>query len=344
MKKIGIVGHYGGGNEFLDGQTVKTKIITKQLIEHYGKEQIQRIDTYGGKTKIVNKIISVVGLLRVCDSVIILPAQNSVRVFAPVIVTANRVCKRKLHYIVIGGWIPEFVSKRKWLLKCLKKFDYIYVETSTMKRKMEEIGLNNVVVLPNCKDLKIIAENELSCSNRKPFKLCTFSRVMKEKGIEEAVKAVERINKQQDETLFSLDIYGQIDTNQCEWFKELEKEFPEYICYKGVVPFEKSTDILKNYTALLFPTYYEGEGFAGTLIDAMAAGVPVIASDWRYNAEIVKDYETGLIIKAGESIEEKLSWILSNKEQWDIMKKKSLKEIKRYLPENALKKLFLCLE
>ncbi|MFR3494185.1 MAG: glycosyltransferase [Blautia sp.] len=56
---------------------------------------------------------------------------------------------------------------------------------------------------------------------------------------------------------------------------------PQYIRYKGMVPFNQSTEVLKNYDALLFPTYYEGEGFAGTIIDAFAAGLPVIASDWK---------------------------------------------------------------
>ena len=73
-----------------------------------------------------------------------------------------------------------------------------------------------------------------------------------------------------------------MDSVQTEWFNELKSTFPSYIKYGGLVPFDKSVEVLKNYFALLFPTYYEGEGFAGTLLDAMAAGVPVVASDWRY--------------------------------------------------------------
>ena len=88
----------------------------------------------------------------------------------------------------------------------------------------------------------------------KPFKLCTFSRVMKEKGIEDAVNAVEEINKKYDETIFTLDIYGQIDTMQTEWFESLQSRFLKDVSYKGLVPFDKSTDVLKNYYALLFPT------------------------------------------------------------------------------------------
>ena len=35
-KKVCVVGHYGNGKEFYDGQTVKTKIITKELIRQLG--------------------------------------------------------------------------------------------------------------------------------------------------------------------------------------------------------------------------------------------------------------------------------------------------------------------
>jgi hypothetical protein len=74
--------------------------------------------------------------------------------------------------------------KRKSLTKALKKFDGIYVETSTMKKALEREGFENVLVMPNCKKLTVLSENDLIYPAGAPYKLCTFSRVMKEKGIE----------------------------------------------------------------------------------------------------------------------------------------------------------------
>lgn len=51
-----------------------------------------------------------------------------------------------------------------------------------------------------------------------------------------------------------------------------------------------------SYFVLLFPTYYENEGFARTLIDAYSAEVPVIVTDRRYNSELVTD-KMGFIYK-----------------------------------------------
>lgn len=118
--------------------------------------------------------------------------------------------------------------------------------------------------------------------------LCTFSRISKEKGIEDAIDAVQYLNDKYGFVAFTLTIFGQSDEDYQERFEHLKGSFPEYICYGGCIPSNESVNVLKGYFALLFPTYYEGEGFAGTLIDAYSAGIPVVATDWHYNAEIVK--------------------------------------------------------
>lgn len=105
--------------------------------------------------------------------------------------------------------------------------------------------------------------NQIISSPQEPLKLCTFSRVMKEKGIETAVSAVKAINDKLGKTAFLLDIYGQVEPSQELWFSGLQRKFPGYISYKGMVEFDKSVTVLRNYTALLFPTYYAGEGLQG---------------------------------------------------------------------------------
>lgn len=179
----------------------------------------------------------------------------------------------------------------------------------------------------------------------KPLKLCTFSRVMKEKGIEDAVKAVRIINEAAGSIIYTLDIYGQVDENYKEKFQKLTLDFPDYISYGGCVPFGESSEVLKNYYALVFPTYYEGEGFAGTLIDALAAGVPVVASDWKYNAEIVMENITGCTYdyKDNQKLIDILLRISKETAMWNHMKQQCVQQAERYTPSvvvgNYIKKL-----
>lgn len=288
--KASILGHFGEGENLLNGQTIKTKTITEELQSQIGREQVLKIDTHGGLKTFLKAPFQVFRALKNSNNILIFPAHNGLRVFAPLLSFQKRFFKkRKIHYIVIGGWLPKFLLKRKNLAKTLKNFDYIYVETYTMKDALETQGFDNVYVMPNCKKLTILSEKEIVDHLESPYKLCTFSRVMKEKGIETAVSVIKQVNDKLGYTAYSLDIYGQVDVAQTEWFENLKFQFPEYVNYCGCVDANQSVTVLKEYFALLFPTYYEGEGFAGTLIDAYSAGVPVIASDWKYNSELVNE-------------------------------------------------------
>lgn len=299
--KVSVLGHFGRGETLLNGQTVKTKIITEELQRSLGREQVLKIDTHGGWKTLVKAPFQTISALKNSRNILIFPAQNGLRVYAPLLSFFRRFFRgRKLHYVVIGGWLPSFLTERKNLAKALKEFDGIYAETVTMKSALEKQGFQNVFVMPNCKKLTVLAEEDLVFPDKEPLRLCTFSRVMREKGIEDAVRAVTEANKSLGRTAFSLDIYGQVDENQTEWFEKLQNTFPDFVRYGGVIPFDRSVETLKNYFALLFPTYYEGEGFAGTLIDAFSAGVPVMASDWKYNTELVNE-KVGYIFKARDT-------------------------------------------
>ncbi len=339
--KVSVLGHFGKGVNLLNGQTVKTKIITEELQNQLGQEQVIKIDTHGGWKTLLKAPFQVFKALKKSTNVLIFPAHNGLRVYAPLLsFQRNFFKKRKIHYVVIGGWLPQFVSERKGLAKSLKKFDTIYVETKTMKSALVSQGFTNVFVMPNCKKLTVLSEDELVYPSGVPYRLCTFSRVMKEKGIEDAVKAVMTVNKDLGYQAFSLDIYGQVDDLQTEWFDSLQKLFPNYIRYGGLIPFDKSVDVLKEYFALLFPTYYEGEGFAGTLIDAYSAGVPVIASDWKYNSEIVNE-NVGYTYPARneEAFVNILKFIATNSMELLSKKENCLKEAKKFRLEFVIQQI-----
>lgn len=337
-KTVCVIGHFGGTKIFLDGQTIKTKTITEELERQLGADNVGKIDTYGGIKRYFSLSFQLLHSLKKFNNIVILPAQRGLRIIAPLLVFFNKFFHRRLFYCVIGGWLPIVLKNQKGLTNSLHKFDGIFVETQSMKKKLSEYGFTNIDIMPNCKKLPILNKNQLIYPKGVPYKLCTFSRVMKEKGVEDAVNAVILANKYLGGEVFSLDIYGQIDSTQAEWFSLLQESFPSYIQYGGEVPFDKSVECLKDYFALLFPTYYAGEGFAGTLLDAFAAGVPVIASAWKYNAEIVEDGKTGKLCKTKDvqSIIEILKWAYQNVDKWNMMKINCINIAHEYTPQNVI--------
>lgn len=341
MKKAAVFGHFAYGLECLDGQTVKTRTITEELQRQLGDNEILKVDTHGGLVALLKSPFQVALMLKKCKNVVIFPAQNGLRVYARLLCFQKKFFKeRKLQYVVIGGWLPEFLNDRKRLSKCLKKFDCIYVETEAMKSALETQGFENIFVMPNCKKLPLLSEDELVYSKEIPYKLCTFSRVMREKGIEDAVNAVKNVNNKLGYVAYSLDIYGQVDYLQGDWFDVLKRHFSDNIQYCGCVDSDKSVEALKNYFALLFPTYYEGEGFAGTLIDAFSAAIPIIATNWKYNSEIVSE-DVGFLYPAKDikALENILEVIVDNPKLVFDKKHFCLMRADYYRIENAIKTL-----
>ena len=341
MKKVCVIGHFGNGKNLLNGQTIKTKIITEGLIKALGEDEVSTIDTHGG-AKALPRCFLQLGLSFIkCKNVIMLPAHNGVRIFTPILLFWKALFHRRLHYVVIGGWLPDYLKDKPRLAKQLKKFDGIYVETSTMKKAMEVQGFENLHILPNCKDLHILSEDELVYCHQEPYKLCTFSRVLKEKGIEDAVKAVKSVNESYGRIVFLLDIYGQVDANQITWFENLKTTFPDYISYKGQVSFDKTTEVLKDYYALLFPTRFYTEGIPGTIIDAYAAGIPVVAARWESFEDIIADGEVGKGYSFGDLDElvDILKFVVENPDCLLKMKNNCMRFAEKYRSDNVISEM-----
>ena len=342
MKKVSVIGHFADGLEYLDGQTVKTKILTAELKKELGEDAVARFDTHGGKITLLKSPFQALSALRRAKNVIILPAHNGVRIYGRLLPFFKHFFRRRrIHYVVIGGWLSEFLKDKKGLARKLKKFDGIYVETQSMKTALEEMGFKNIVILPNCKELDELKQEDLVYPTGEPYKLCTFSRVEQKKGIAEAVRAVKEINEECGRTVYTLDIYGKVDEGQSAWFDDLKASFPPYVTYGGTVPFDKSVSVLKDYFALLFPTHYYTEGIPGTLIDAYAAGVPVITAVWMNSADIFEEGVTGrgFEFDSYEQFKALLAEAAAHPDAFCAMKPTALKAAEKFKPEAALQNL-----
>ena len=295
MIKIGIIGHVSKNHKSVNGQTIKTKTIIDSLVEEYGASQVKIVSTSNWKKKNFLLLVQILCLIILSKNIIIMPANSGIKIIPKIVVIFGKFFNKKLHYIVIGGWLPEYVKLNIKSSKYLRKFHYIYVETYEMKLLLANIGFDNIVYMPNFKRIEPLKFEELQMNYFPPYNLCFFSRIIREKGIFDAIDAVRKVNDYHKSVLFKLDIYGPIDNEILNEFENVIRGKEEYISYNGIVNYEKTQLYIKNYLYLLFPTYYQGEGFPGTLIDAFFSGVPVIASNWKYNSEIVKNRYSGFI-------------------------------------------------
>jgi phosphatidyl-myo-inositol dimannoside synthase len=59
---------------------------------------------------------------------------------------------------------------------------------------------------------------------------------------------------------------------------------------------EKPFEVYKQFSVLAYPTFNPGESMPTSILEASAAGLPVVASRWNGIPEIVHDGETGLLV------------------------------------------------
>lgn len=160
-------------------------------------------------------------------------------------------------------WIKKFIitalvvdlqgksgEKPKWK-KYVSSFKGNWMESTELADQLQKLGVKNAIYLPNFKKLSLMTETELRKEYDEPYKLCTFSRVMKEKGIEDAIEAVREINDEYQRKVVSLDIYGPAEESYMVHLNELLGQNAD--CrYRGVIPANESVEALRDYYALLF--------------------------------------------------------------------------------------------
>lgn len=336
--KIGIIGHFGGNENILDGQTIKTKILYEELRRNT-KWEIIKVDTYYKNKNPFKLLIKSLKCVLSSKKIIILLSGNGMKFYFPFLYMCSKIFHIEVFHDVIGGNLDQYVQKMPRYQKYLSTFKINWVETEGLKNKLADVGVHNCKVIPNFKRLNIAKIDKKEYSE--PFKFCIFSRVMREKGIEIAISSIEKINREAGRKVCELDIYGRIDEGYKDRFNNIIKDVSNAIEYKGVVEYDKSVDVISAYYALLFPTFWDGEGFPGTIVDALSAGLPVIATDWNCNSEIIENMKNGIIYPNSniKDLEQAIKYIINNKDKINDMKKNCVLSAKKYMPDEYVKQI-----
>ena len=340
MKKVLICGAFGFKNMDTGGQPVKTRELYYGLQEQLGEDQVIYIETSGWKKHPVRLLTQFFKKAHDAKNIIMLPAHKGVIIFSRLLKISKIINHNKIYYDVVGGWLPEKVEQDSKLKEILASFDGIWVETTIMNNRLTAAGLNNVAVVRNFKNLKPVTMTDLEPSQDGTLRLCMFSRVMREKGIEDAIQVVKEL-VEKHKTRISLDIFGAVDSGYQERFEAIKNVLPDYIRYKGVVSPSDSVETLKVYDALLFPTKYKTEGLPGTIIDAYAAGIPVISARWESFQDIVDDGNTGVgyIQNDNSALMDSLLWACNNPEKIRGMKRNCIVKAKEFMRPYVIMKL-----
>lgn len=340
--KIGIWGQFGDGGKIADGQAVRTTVITGELKDRYGAENLFIVNTNNWRKHPLSFLWNTLKMNALCEKVSIFPADNGFKICVPILNISNLLFRKKLFYVVIGGFLPDLLKRKPQYLKMLKKYEALFVQTPNLKKDLEELGLERVYILSNLKRLNTLKPEQVHLCQQEQVKVCTLSRITESKGIAYAVEAVKLANEALGGKKIHLDIYGICPPDYQPDFDALLAENGDFIRYGGVVDFDKTTETLKNYFAMLFPTYYYGEGFPGNVVDAYNAALPMIATKWNYNADVIKDGYNGILvpIKDAQAMCDALLGLYNDRQRAYELALNNLKTAEEYKPDKVLAKFY----
>lgn len=278
------IGGTNQGKPPTGGVAAKNQIIFKKLCREFEGE-VFNLDVSQHKKNILVLIVLLFYHITSYQRIVISVPTPGLKKLA----FLNPIFRRKQVTIFIAGGSINQELGCKRLAALLKNACRIYAQTQTLvdNIKAQESGIP-VQHLPNFKPQPQIKIPKRSF--KKEIYLLYISRVHRDKGVFRSFEVLDRLNQIDPEATYHLDIYGNMDLTPDEHNRFEQKLKNETVTYKELLDLRKKSgyEILADYHFMLFLTNHPGEGFPGVILDAMIAQVPVMASDWNYNKEIMR--------------------------------------------------------
>lgn len=272
-----------------NGESMKNHLFIERFKEIYDK--VYTFDAKGVKHK-PWKIIKLVWQC-LCYHEIPIFVSASPSVGEPLVKLMWMLGCTNIYYWMVGGTFHNKVENGELDKVFYQKLKCVIVQSPRMLDSLLRQGFSNVYFVSNSKRIDYLPD--ISSRSNSNTRFVFLSRINPAKGCGEIIESVKKLNELGYQSRFSVDFYGAIDLVYPE-FPKLIKGIGN-IKYKGFLDLTNNEgyDLLSKYDMMLFPTYWDGEGFPGVIIDSYIAGVPVLASDWSLNCDYVTE-KSGIII------------------------------------------------
>ena len=336
-----IVANLGNTKSNSNGQTIKS-IELVDFLSSSGFEIITENTSRWSISNIFFKFPLLFVKYLKAEKVIILPADRAVKFLLPFFNFAIFLKRKSVYYIVIGAWLSEFIKNNKRYLLYVRKLEKIYAETNILVENLSKMGLSNVKLLVNFKNLsRSLSDQSMKFNRYKaiPFKVCTLSRITERKGLLDLMNVINRINSEFGKTVYHLDIFGPIEK---DFYNRFTSEMNNNISYRGELSQNVIIETLSEYFLLVFPTKIRTEGHPGTIIDAYSSGLPVISSRWDAANQFVSRH-TGFIYEMND-LDGLYTILINTYQQPEIienMRKNCYQESMKYDTQKILSELIL---
>jgi len=180
----------------------------------------------------------------------------------------------------------------------IPKFDNSICVSNYVLRFLTSKGIiqNGIVIHNgiNISDFQFKDIIEKQFNNKQPLHLLYAGRVVKEKGVETAIRCLSILNNIGANV--NLTILGRGNKNYLDELNDLifKLDIGQFVSFQIHVPREQLPKILRTFDMFLAPSIWE-EPIPRSILEAMASGLVVIGSDIGGIPEIIQDRQNGLL-------------------------------------------------
>ncbi|HEX9974804.1 MAG TPA: glycosyltransferase family 4 protein [bacterium] len=177
-----------------------------------------------------------------------------------------------------------------------KLASHIIVLTEIQKKSMAAFcEKNKITVIPNMIDTSLFPKHQQNQNGK--ISILYMSKVEYKKGAFDVIEVISQVVKYHNHINFIFAGDGP-DLKQLKLLC-CENGCEEFIKFLGHIEDQRKIDFLSNGDIFLFPSHYQ-EGMPYALLEAMAAGLPVIATNTGGIPEIISHNKNGLLVPPGQ--------------------------------------------
>lgn len=251
-----------------------------------------------------------------------------------------------------GNYAPFYASLKPWgrrlVQSVLSRVAAIIVEGNWVREQYSFLdNYRDIVrVVPNGLPERSVAfvRQAKHYPHGETFELLYLSNMMETKGYWDVLLAVEMLVKQRGrsvrcafvgEFLSSPDarMHRRPEDARSAFFEYIaSRQLSEYVRYSERMAGKEKTHAFQRAHVFLLPSYYINEGQPVSILEAMAYGAVVIATNYRLIPTMVADNETGILVPPGdpEAIATAVEHLMDNPDVFETMSRAALERYDKH--------------
>lgn len=282
------------------------------------------------KNKFLNFFFRVLALIKLFLNIpfhnilIFHSSANLIFHLGPLIIMTAKFFKLRIQIRFFGSSLDLLMKKNPEKIKHFTGVDQILLETKGLIKHINNLQNNlNLIWFPNSRP---IVSNQIISDKKIINKICYVGQISNMKGTNDLINSFENLTKQHKD--IELHLVGQLMEKSI--LKRINKS--EKIIYHGVKSNNECKKIISDSDIFIYPSKYISEGYSGAILEAMSLGKPIIASNWRFNGEIVIDNFNGKLydINLPEDIITQINYYIKNPKMIQIHGKNSFINAKKF--------------